>query len=183
MLTYIIFIIVTAIVIFLDQLTKVLIVDGSVDVVIIDKLLKFTPCYNSGAAFSFLAGKSWSQVFFIILTFIVCLALVGWVLHSFVEMKRKGTKQSNWFMVALSMILGGAIGNLIDRLMFHEVRDFVNVFYETEIFPAIFNVADIALVIGTIMLLIYFLFIDKDAIFKGKKKETEDSDGNKDLNK
>ena len=79
------------------------------------------------------------------------------------------------------MTLSGALGNMIDRIALGKVRDFIFVFYNTDIFPAIFNVADIFLVVSVIMICVYLLFIDKDAVFKFKVKEQktdEDSDGN-----
>ena len=67
-------------------------------------------------------------------------------------------------------MVGGAVGNLVDRIAFSYVRDFIFVLYNTKIFTAIFNVADIALVVGVIMLVIYLLFLDEEAIFKKSKK-------------
>ena len=86
---------------------------------------------------------------------------------------------SKWLAVALSLVVGGALGNLIDRVWLGKVRDFIFVFYNTDIFPAIFNVADIALVVGVIMICVYLLFLDKDAVFKFSK---EGKDGKEDNN-
>ncbi len=83
--------------------------------------------------------------------------------------------KSKWLKTSLSFIIGGAVGNLIDRLInFSEesfVRDFIHViidFGRKEIFPYIFNLADSFLVVGAIMLLIFLLFMDKDAVFRKK---------------
>ncbi len=149
-----------------DMLSKYLVVKYEADTVIIPELLKFKLTYNPGASFSFLADKSWARVFFIILTSIICILLI----LAFVYVYVKKRKVSTWLMVAMSLIFAGAIGNLTDRIILGEVRDFIFVFYNTEIFPAIFNVADISLVVGVIMVCVYTLFLDKDAIFKKKEK-------------
>ena len=72
------------------------------------------------------------------------------------------------------LVMGGAVGNLIDRIITEYVRDFIHIIIKIggkEIFPYVFNVADVALVIGAIMLVIYILFIGKDAVFRRKKKD------------
>ena len=83
---------------------------------------------------------------------------------------------SKWLAVAVALVFGGAVGNLIDRFAFNRVRDFMYLFYNTDIFPAIFNVADIGLVVGVIMICIYLLFLDKDAILKRKPKTINESE-------
>ena len=73
---------------------------------------------------------------------------------------------SKWLNVTIAIIIAGALGNFIDRLALKGVRDFI---YVT--FFANFNVADIAITVGAIMLVVYVLFLDKDALFKIKKKD------------
>ncbi len=148
-----------------DLLTKYFVVLFSVDFVVIPYLLKFELTYNTGAAFSFLGDKDWARTFFIILTSIVCLIILS--VYIFFYIKKR--KISKWVAVAGSMIFAGAVGNLVDRIFLGVVRDFIFVFYKTRIFPAIFNVADVFLVIGVIMLIIYLFFLDNDAIFRKKK--------------
>lgn len=173
---YIVCLLVLGGVLALDLITKSLAVTYSFDFVVIPKLLKFKLAYNTGAAFSFLSDKDWAQTFFIVLTLIVLTAIVGY----FVFIILKKQKPSKWLAISLSLAFSGALGNLIDRIAFSKVRDFILLFYETDIFPAIFNVADISLVVGVIMLCVYFLFLDKDALFKKQNKEEEseqDSNG------
>lgn len=161
----------------LDLVTKTVAVSQNFNVVIIPELLKFKLTYNTGASFSFLADKPWARYMFIAVTILVCIAIL--VYFSYIIIKKK--KQSKWLLVALSMVFSGALGNLIDRIMLGKVRDFIFVFYNTDIFPAIFNVADIALVVSVIMICVYLLFLDKDALFKIKSKENktdENSNGN-----
>ena len=83
----------------------------------------------------------------------------------------------------MSFILSGAFGNFIDRIInFNQgayVRDMIHTiikFNGQEFFPFIFNVADMALVVGAIMLIVDLMFLDKDAIFKFKKKEDKSTD-------
>lgn len=189
---YLIGIVIAAAVVGLDRLTKFLAVKYDADKVIINKLLKFNLTYNTGSAFSFLSNKSWAQTFFIILTFIVLALILALSVYSFAKFFKANTagvekgdkkaifkavmlgkvkKPHTFLSVAVPLVFGGALGNLIDRVANKKVVDFIFVFYETDIFPAIFNVADIALVVGMIMLVFYFLFLDKEAVFKPKHKD------------
>ena len=158
----------------LDLITKALAVSLDFNVVIIPELLKFKLTYNKGASFSFLADKSWAIYMFIAVTILVCTAILAYFGYAII----KKTKPSKWLLIALSMTFSGAIGNLIDRIALGKVRDFIFVFYNTDIFPAIFNVADIFLVVSVIMLCIYLLFLDKDAVFNFKKKEIKTNESN-----
>ena len=73
---------------------------------------------------------------------------------------------SKWLNISLALVASGALGNFIDRLAFKAVRDFIGMnFYFVS-----FNVADIAISVGGVMIVFYFLFLDKDAIFKKKEK-------------
>ena len=161
---YIVCLIVASGVLSLDLLTKYLAVKNQFNVVVIPNLLKFKLSYNTGAAFSFLGDKDWARTFFIVLTTIICVVLLTMFIFSFIKNKNV----SKWLMIALSLIFAGAVGNLIDRIFLGVVRDFIFVFYETEIFPAIFNVADVSLVVGVSMICVYLLFLDKDALFRKK---------------
>ena len=150
----------------LDLVSKYIVEKVNVNKVIIPELLKFKLRYNSGASFSFLADKEWARIFFIIITSAIVILMLGAFVYAIVKKK----KISTWLLVALSLIFGGAVGNLYDRIFIGSVRDFIYVFYNTDIFPAIFNVADMGLVVGVIMVCFYLLFLDKDAIFKKKEK-------------
>ncbi len=161
----------------LDMVSKAMAVSYQFNVVIIPHILKFKLNYNTGAAFSFLADKSWAITMFIAVTIIVCVAILAY--FAYVIFKKK--TPSKWLLITLSMTFAGALGNLIDRIALGKVRDFIFVFYNTDIFPAIFNVADIFLVVSVIMLCVYLLFLDKDAVFNFKNKGAktdENSDGN-----
>ena len=112
--------------------------------------------------FAFLRG---SNVIFIVATFLVLAGIIAYMIIS--------KNKSKWLNVSLMLVIGGAVGNLIDRIVTVYVRDFIHVIIKIggkEVFPFIFNVADMALVVGAIMLIIYILFLGKDAVFPIKKK-------------
>ena len=155
----------------IDLITKYFAQELNFNFVVIPELVKFKLTYNTGAAFSFLSEKSWAITLFAVITFIALALILGYFIYNIIKRK----KVSKWLLIALSLIFAGALGNLIDRLALGKVRDFIFVFYNTQIFPAIFNVADMALVIGVIMTCIYLLFLDKDAVFRKPQKAPEES--------
>lgn len=148
----------------LDQLTKYL-TDGVRDVQIIKDILYISSTRNTGAAFSMLGDAPWAQTFFYILTVV---AVTGATIY--LVMNKRNSK---WLNVTITILIAGALGNFIDRIALKYVRDFI---YVT--FFANFNVADIAITVGAIMLVVYVLFIDKEALFKFKKKEDPKTDEN-----
>ncbi|NGZ03848.1 MAG: signal peptidase II [Nitrospira sp. WS238] len=148
---------VTGGIILLDQLTKQQIMQTMrlhESIPIIPNLFSLTYIRNPGAAFGLLAGSSnaFRMVFFG-LTSIFALGLLGTILLRMPEQDWVGR-------VSVAGILGGAIGNLIDRLRFGEVIDFLDVYIETYHWPA-FNVADSAITVGVIFLIIHFAFEKK----------------------
>lgn len=105
-----------------------------------------TMAHNYGAAFSFLADAGgWQRWFFIVLTAVISVVLVVWLA------KLKPAAKLEAF--SLSLILGGAIGNVIDRIIHGYVIDFLDVYIGTSHWPA-FNVADSAICIGAVLLII-----------------------------
>ena len=139
---------ITVLVILLDQLTKV-IADNQLlyhSPVEIMPMFNFTLMYNKGAAFSFLANAGgWQRWFFLILTSAVSIFIYFWI--------RKLKTHQVFKYVALALILGGALGNLIDRAIYGHVIDFLDVYYQQHHWPA-FNIADSAIFIGAILLII-----------------------------
>ena len=137
---------VALIVMLLDQFTKVLIVSSFQlgESSLVTSFFNVVRVHNSGAAFSFLAGASgWQRWFFVGLG-AVAAVFITWMLL------RHG--QQTLFAFALSMILGGAIGNVIDRLLYGHVVDFIQVHWAGWYFPA-FNVADSAISVGAACLI------------------------------
>lgn len=161
---FIVLAIIFTLVLALDFTSKYLSVLYDFNFVVIPNVLKFVQTYNTGAAFGMLNDKAWSKYFFIAFSLLACLCILAFFVYKII----KKQKISKWLGVALTLVLSGALGNLCDRLFIGKVRDFIYFFYNTEIFPFIFNVADSALVIGVIMIIIYMLFLEKDAIFKKK---------------
>ncbi len=129
---------------------------------VIDGLLYWAYEINTGASFSFLSEVSWAQAFFKILTSFA-LVVFG-VLYVFAI-----KNNYRWEKVGLIFIISGTIGNFIDRLAINGVIDFISITF----FPFVFNLADVFLIVGAIMLVIHFLFLDKNAIFKGKDESRE----------
>lgn len=107
--------------------------------------------YNQGAAFSFLSNAGgWQRYFFIILTTVIVVMLVRWLRN----LKDDGKRL---LPAGLSLVIGGAVGNLIDRVSTGRVVDFLDVYYQTWHWPA-FNVADSAIFVGVALLLIDSFF-------------------------
>ena len=150
---------VSVVVLLLDQCTKLL-ADAMLALhqsVAVVPYLSMYKAYNSGAAFSFLSDASgWQRWFFIALAMIVIGVLVVWL--------RRLPAHETRISLALSLILGGAAGNLIDRLVYGYVIDFIDVYYDSWHWPA-FNVADAAISVGAFLLLL-------DAFSGGRKKST-----------
>jgi signal peptidase II len=131
----------------LDQLTKVIAKNSLFEGVSqpVTSFLNWTLVYNSGAAFSFLAqAGGWQRWFFTSVGIIAALIMI-WLI-------RKNSHQTI-FSLALSLVLSGAIGNVIDRIIYGAVVDFVDVHYMGWHWPA-FNIADSAITIGVILLII-----------------------------
>jgi signal peptidase II len=132
----------------LDQLSKRLI-DQSMQLYQTVELLPFfqlTYLRNQGAAFSFLSqAGGWQRWFFIALAVVASLAICYWL-------NRLGRHQ-RFEAAAWALVLGGALGNLIDRTLYGYVIDFLDVFYRDWHWPA-FNVADSAITVGVAMLLV-----------------------------
>lgn len=107
-------------------------------------VLDFTLLYNPGAAFSFLADQGgWQRWLFTGISIGVSLMLVVWL--------KRLSREQIWLPVALTLILGGAIGNLFDRVVYGHVIDFISVHWQRSYFPA-FNLADSAITVGAFMM-------------------------------
>lgn len=138
--------IIMTLVIVVDQLTK-LYIDRTMQLYqsfpVIDGLFSITYLRNKGAAFSFLSNASWRLPFFILATVIAVVA----ILVAFAKLRA----DQRFAAFSLTLILAGAIGNLIDRVRMGEVIDFLDVYWKSHHWPA-FNVADSAICVGVAML-------------------------------
>jgi len=125
-------------------------------IVIIPDLFSWTLAYNTGAAFSFLADSSgWQRWLFALIAIVVSGVLVVWL-------KRLG-RNDTWLAIALALVLGGALGNLYDRVALGHVIDFILVHWQNRWYFPAFNFADSAITVGAIMLAL--------DMFKPKKTE------------
>lgn len=130
-----------------DQFTKVLIVGyyHLGDSTPVTSFFNVVRVHNSGAAFSFLAGSSGWQRWFFTIVGLVAAAVILWLLKSHAGQKL--------FAFALACILGGAIGNVIDRVLYGHVVDFLDFYWRGWHFPA-FNIADSAITLGAACLIL-----------------------------
>ena len=103
-------------------------------------IFKLTVVHNEGAAFSFLSDAGgWQRWLLVTISIVVSAFVAGWLYRVY--------RQEKLLALALAFILGGALGNLVDRALLGYVVDFIVVYYESYYFPA-FNVADSAITIG-----------------------------------
>ncbi len=148
----------SAVVIALDQLTKWMAeanLEFGVPVEVVPHF-NLTLAYNTGAAFSFLSDLGGAQRWlFAILAIAVSIFIISWL--------RKLRKTQTWIAIGLSLVLGGAIGNLIDRLLYGKVIDFIDIYFDIPFVMenyhfATFNVADIAITLGASLLVFLSIF-------------------------
>lgn len=123
-----------------------------------------TLLFNTGAAFSFLSDAGgWQRWLFVAIAVVVSSVLVVWL---------KRTPRTIWWLgLALSLVLGGALGNLYDRAVQGYVIDFISLHYSNYYFPA-FNIADTAITLGAIILILDMLFLEGKRNPAKENKET-----------
>ena len=152
--------VVAVLVIAFDQLTKWMILKWVplYDKIPVNSFINITHQRNTGAAFSFLADAAgWQRWFFVTLAVSVSAYLVYWLWR----IREAGQVT---LAAGLALVLGGAIGNVIDRLLLGSVVDFIQVLIAGWPFPS-FNVADSAISVGAVLLIIDALFLS------GKEQE------------
>ena len=117
--------------------------------VVFTPFFNFTLLHNPGAAFSFLSDAGgWQRWFFTVVAAVVSVVLVIWLAR---------VSEKRYEALALALILGGAIGNLYDRVVLGYVVDFIVVHYQDYYWPA-FNIADSAITVGAALLILDMLF-------------------------
>ena len=132
------------------------------DYVLIDKVITLTPAYNTGAGFSMLSGKTGWLIAITVVGLALLLAFTVYA-HLKLNTKKKSTK---FLLVLLMMMLAGGVGNLVDRVAYGYVRDFIDYTVVQTLFHrsfAICNVADIWLTVGMILLIVYVIFFWRDS--------------------
>lgn len=153
-----IWLVLSALIVLADQLSKSYIAlhFGEFEFITVLPVLEITRMHNVGAAFSFLASASgWQRWVFIGLAVIVSLGIMVWLLRL-----RRGAH--SLLACGLALVLGGALGNVIDRIRLGHVIDFIHFHWDRAYFPA-FNVADSAITVGAACLLL-------DALLEGRRK-------------
>ncbi|OHE26100.1 MAG: signal peptidase II [Syntrophus sp. RIFOXYC2_FULL_54_9] len=168
----ILFLAIAGVVILLDQTTKYWIIatlklhEGFA---VVDGFFNIVHVRNPGAAFGFMAGASpaFRSVFFVAITLAAILLILHYLWHYLRHTLRQTGSEKRSLVFSLSLILAGAVGNLIDRVRFGEVVDFLDVYVGTHHWPA-FNVADASISTGAAVLAIA-LFV--------KRKEGADAAG------
>ncbi|AYF46769.1 signal peptidase II [Pseudomonas fluorescens] len=138
----------SVLVLVIDQVSKAHF-EGSLEmfqqIVVIPDYFSWTLAYNTGAAFSFLADSGgWQRWLFALIAVVVSAVLVVWL-------KRLG-RDDTWLAIALALVLGGALGNLYDRIALGHVIDFILVHWQNRWYFPAFNFADSAITVGAIML-------------------------------
>lgn len=150
-----------AVVVFsLDQVTKLAAVKylTRIPEIELTSFFNLTLVYNAGAAFGFLSDAGgWQKIFFIVIALVACVVILAMMRGLGVNDKQVAT--------GLVLILGGALGNVVDRVRYGYVVDFIDVHYSDHHWPA-FNVADSAITVGAILLIL-------DALGLGFRKRHE----------
>ena len=144
---------VAVLVVIADQVTKWAIVEwvALYEKIPVNSFINLTHQRNTGAAFSFLADAGgWQRWFFITLASAVSVIIAVWLW-------RIRTERQALLAAGLALVLGGAIGNLVDRIMLGYVTDFIQVWFGNWAFPS-FNVADAGISVGAALLIIDALF-------------------------
>ena len=139
-------------IIVLDIIAKIL--TEGVDIPIIDGVLSFISVHNIGASWGVLGGAQW---LFITLAIVFIVGMIA-----FDTLFKKDFGANIWYKLGFTCILGGIIGNMIDRVFLGYVRDFISLDFIN--FP-VFNIADIALTVGCVCIVVFILFY----AFKTKK--------------
>ncbi len=156
--TAFVYYIIALVVLVIDQVTKISfekwLVTEFNSVPVIEPVLNWTLAYNRGAAFSFLANQGgWQKWFFAILGLMVSLFILSYL--------RKIPKNAKVLSFGLALVLGGAVGNVIDRILYGHVIDFIHVHYADVWHYPIFNVADIGICVGMALVVVDMLFLEK----------------------
>jgi len=142
------FLLLSLFVVFLDQVSKIWIVNNLAlyQDINIWPVFDITYVQNPGAAFSFLSDAGgWQRWFFTVIAVIISVLLTYWIV--------KTPAQQKLLLTSYSLILGGAIGNVVDRINYGYVVDFLHFYYKSWNFPA-FNIADIAISCGAALLIL-----------------------------
>ena len=147
---------ISAIVFLLDQWTKTIATESLkiYEAVVVNDYLNWTLMHNEGMAFSFLADQSgWQRWGISIVAIVIVVWLLFWLKKSHIKDK--------FLNLGLSLVVGGALGNIYDRISLGYVVDFIEAHYNENFWPA-FNVADTAISLGAFFLILDLIWGEKD---------------------
>ncbi len=156
--TAFVYYIIALIVLIIDQATKIgfekWLQAEYTSVPVIDPVLNWTLAYNRGAAFSLLANAGgWQKYFFAVIGTAVAIFIITYL--------KSLPKNAKVLSLGLAMVLGGAVGNVIDRVLYGHVIDFIHVHYADVWHYPVFNVADIGVCVGMALVVFDMLFLEK----------------------
>ena len=161
---YILIIIIALIIVLLDQVSKYLIIanlDLYEEFTIIDNFFIFTHVKNTGISYGGFSNAPW-------IFFLVVYILSGGVFYYLI--KDLDFDNNSLYSYSIAMMVGGAIGNLIDRVLYAEVTDFLSLIIFNKAIFGVFNIADVFLVVGMIIFAVDVLFED---VLKWKKSKSQ----------
>ena len=154
------YVLIVILIIIFDQWAKSLIIKNVMlyEVLPVNSFINITHQENAGAAFSILSNAGgWQRWFLSVLAICISVYIVFWLF-------RLRNQDQIILSIGLSLVLGGAIGNVIDRIQFGYVIDYIQVFIMGWPFPS-FNIADASITVGAVILIIDALFISKNSVF------------------
>ena len=163
-----IWLILLIVIIFCDQLSKwlaIISLQGKPSVYLIDGVLRFSYVENRGAAFGMLDEHRWV---FLVLSSV---AIIGLIVYVCVR-----PPKSRMLMTALTLIVGGGIGNMIDRIFLGYVVDFIDFCAFPDLWMWVFNIADSCVCVGVGLVMLYFII---DTVKEAKKEKAEKAAGEK----
>ena len=154
------YVLIVILIIIFDQWTKSLIIKNVMlyEVLPVNSFINISHQENAGAAFSILSNAGgWQRWFLSVLAICISVYIVFWLF-------RLRNQDQIILSIGLSLVLGGAIGNVIDRIQLGYVIDYIQVFIMGWPFPS-FNIADASITVGAVILIIDALFISKNSVF------------------
>jgi signal peptidase II len=157
---FLFYVLIVILIIIFDQWTKSLIIKNVIlyEVLPVNSFINITHQENAGAAFSILSNAGgWQRWFLSVLAICISVYIVFWLF-------RLRNQDQIILSIGLSLVLGGAIGNVIDRIQFGYVIDYIQVLIMGWPFPS-FNIADASITVGAVILIIDALFISKNSVF------------------
>ena len=157
---FLFYILIVILIIIFDQWTKSLIIKNVMlyEVLPVNSFINITHQENTGAAFSILSNAGgWQRWFLSVLAICISVYIVFWLF-------RLRNQDQIILSIGLSLVLGGAIGNVIDRIQLGYVIDYIQVLIMGWPFPS-FNIADASITVGAVILIIDALFISKNSVF------------------